>query len=73
MAPAHKEVFVLTITRRDGSPFVSSVGERSEVRSVARQLGFKEAIVSHWKRCGRDETGYRHPMDGWELQERYAL
>ena len=67
------EIFVLDLVRKDGSRFVTAAGSNQGVREARMRHKAVSGEVAHWRRCGVDPTGYRHPMDSWELQERFSL
>lgn len=74
MAPAHQEVFILDITRNDGSRFVTSVSTAGAVRAARIRHKAVGGDVSHWKRDGESfsYTPYGSAAD-WRLNERFAL
>lgn len=74
MAPAHQEVFILDITRADGTRFVTSVGTVGGVGEARRRHKAVDGAVSHWKRDGAQfhYTNIASAAD-WRLNERFAL
>ena len=70
---AVEQVFILDIRRADGSRFVTSVGSTGGIQTTSRKHKAAAGTVSHWRRDGVDLTGYEHPMDRWEMIERFAL
>lgn len=70
---ADEEVFILDLRRRDGTRFVTSVGTAKGISAARKRHGAVEGEVSHWRRDGYDPTGYQHPMDCWNLKERFSL
>lgn len=76
---ADEEIFVLSLTLEDGSPYVTSASSRGDVRQVATRLGGLKpratTTVSHWRRdvLLAARSPYIHPLFGWNLQERYDL
>ena len=76
---ASSDLFILDLLRGDGSRFVTAVASHRDIGKQSRENDAIVGEVSHWrldsgKRGQTDapET-WRHPTDGWELQERYAL
>ena len=65
-------VFIIEVTRKDGSRFVTSTRERAVVRTVAHRHGLS-ARVSHWVEDVPHDRRAANPTDGWRLNERYAL
>lgn len=65
------EIFIIEGVRA-GRRFVTSTLKRGLIANTINRDGVAEPQVSHWRRKGFDPTGYQHPMDGWELQERYS-
>lgn len=68
-----EEIYVLDVERGDGSRFITSVLTIEQATPARIRHDGLSAIVSHWRRCGADPTGYQHPMDRWELQKRFPL
>lgn len=72
---AQQEVFILDITRDNGTRFVTSVSTVGGVGEARRRHKAVDGVVSHWKRDG-DPFSYginngRSP--DWRLNERFAL
>ncbi len=69
------QVFILAITRKDNTPFVTSVSALDDVPTVARRHKAKSTIVSHWRRDG-DHFNWGINMPSrpeWKLAERFRL
>lgn len=76
---ASSDLFILDLLRGDGSRFVTAVASHRDIGKQSRENDAIVGEVSHWRLDSRKrgltdapET-WRHPTDGWELQERYAL
>lgn len=68
-----EEVFILDLELGDGRRFITSVLTIEQATAARLRHQGLSAKVSHWRRCGADPTGYRHPTDRWELQKRFPL
>lgn len=73
--PVSDEVFILDLTRQDGSRFVTSVSTPGGVSAARMRHKGVAGAVSHWKRDG-DPFSYaaNYPMTpDWRLNERFSL
>lgn len=62
--------FIIDLVKPNGRRFVTSVSNRDAVRPKFAALKGQSATVSHWEQVRYCSD---HPMDGWQLVERFSL